>query len=118
MLYVGRAYRTRRKPNIMNRTFVQLSRAWYAEANIHPPMIDDVMIEIEGVGAEITMEWIDLNGKAEPQLRLFSDAFPALPYVADMLMLLPSLGTSFAPSVFCDLLTRLGFTDVTPLERK
>ena len=108
--------------------FIQLSRAWYAEANLNGrDFVDEVSIgdyaaDEEGVGdrGEFCIRWRDLQPGRKPpspQLCMFDEAWGWLTdpaFIAFVDWLTEQRGESPTPEVVCEKLRELGFRDETP----
>ena len=78
------------------RKFSQLSRAWYADANLP----DGYTLEVVNVGlyhheggttGEFQVSWSFLGGKLVPELRAFDDSWNALLQFRDLLESMSSI---------------------------
>lgn len=108
----------------MIRGFYHLKEAWYGDANLanrHDGLVDEVMIGFygpdgeAGTTGEFCIQWIDLKGKACPQLQVFDDAWDALAYFSDLLEEMAKFDNKTpSPTEFCGILKRLGIKDLTP----
>lgn len=103
--------------------FVQLSRAWYGDANLtnKSEVKDRVTFGFYsidgGTSGEISVEWIDLNDKFVPKIEIFSDAWSALSYMHNLIDLLGKHDNEDStPEEFCKYLLQCGFKDRTPEE--
>lgn len=105
------------------KSFTQLSRAWYAEANLrHANFKDEITFGFYspdgGTSGEMTVKWIPLSAKYIPELNIFSDAWSALSNFHD---LIDKLGEHDdedpTPEEFCNYLLECGFIDSTETER-
>lgn len=123
------ATKTKPKPG----AFIQLSRAWYAEANLKDrsdSVVDDVLIgdygsDQEGGNerGEFVIQWKDIHKDRRPpapQLCMFDEAWgwltdPAFtPFVE---WLAENSNEAVTPADVCEKLTTLGWRDATPEAR-
>jgi len=98
------------------RGFIQLSRAWYADACLKG--IDDITIGFYhpegGTTGEFSIKWEKLGGKVVPKLTAFDDAWDALLNFKDLLELMATVDSqNITPNEFCILLRSLGIEDRT-----
>jgi hypothetical protein len=100
--------------------FVQLSRAYYGDANLRnkAEKKDEVTFGFYspegGTSGEMTMEWINLSNKFIPRLRVYSDAWSALSNMHDLIDLLGEHDEEDpSPEEFCKYLLQCGFKDMT-----
>jgi hypothetical protein len=100
---------------MLKKTFVHYNEAWYKQPNHN----NAIYIEIE-TGDKIAafgIEWIPLVTLTAPKFHAFDDAWWALPYIMDVLLMLTQAPEQSEPAYFCEGLKRLGYTDTTPRER-
>ena len=100
--------------------FTQLSRAWYAEANltIRKEIKDEVTFgyycQDGGTSGEMSVRWISLKGGFVPRLEIFSDAWSSLAHMHDLIDLLGLHDDEDpTPEEFCQYLLECGFKDMT-----
>jgi len=109
----------------MIRGFYHLAEAWYADANLKSRtdgLVDDITIGFYtsdgkgGTTGEFKISWTEeLGGKLVPQLCVYDNAWEALSHFSDLLTAMEYLdNTNPTPQEFCEILTRLGITDLTP----
>lgn len=100
--------------------FVQLSRAWYGDANLRYQK--DIKDEVSfgyyspegGTSGEMVVKWVWLAGKFVPKLSVFSDAWSALSQMHDLIDLLGIHDNEDpTPEEFCTYLLSCGFIDKT-----
>lgn len=105
----------------VRREFTHYTRAWYScKLGLPDNLIDDVTFEIwedqVQIGA-LHIEWMDLGSTVAPRLVAFDDSWEALAAMPDVVAALGECDDeNISPAAFCELLTELGFNDVTPLE--
>jgi hypothetical protein len=101
------------------RAFFHYARSWYAApGNLQHDAIDLVTfgeLGRDGSGTgELHMVWYEQG----PRLEVFHDGWFALAGMSDLISTLGNLnGDPRSPTVFCELLTALGFADRTHTER-
>lgn len=100
--------------------FVQLSRAWYGEANLtHKSEVKDEVTfgyysPDGGTSGEMSVRWIRLEGRFVPELKIFSDAWSALSNMHDLIDFLGEHDDEDpTPEEFCEYLKQCGFIDKT-----
>lgn len=101
------------------RGFHHFSAAWYGKARW--PGTDEIdritigMFPPEGgTLGEFNITWIELSGRSVPQLRVFDDAWQALPLFADVLADLAKHDNErIAPARVCEILIACGVADLT-----
>ena len=104
------------------RGFYHLSEAWYGSANLqNSQYLDEVsfgsFFPDGGTSGEMIMRWEELGGKNVPQLQCFDDGWSTLSSFTDLIAELGKLDDdNITPKQFCELLTRLGFKDLTARE--
>jgi hypothetical protein len=104
------------------RGFTQLSKAWYADANLKGANFKDSVTfgfyyEEGGTSGEISVKWVELGGKITPKMTVYDDAWDALNECKDILPLLAEVDEQdISPEQFCEILLNCGFEDRTPLE--
>ena len=106
------------------RGFMQLSKAWYADANLRGANYrDEVMFgfyyEDGGTSGEMGVRWVDIGSEKHltPILRVYDDAWDALNECKDVIEKMAEVdGDDISPEQFCDILLSCGFKDLTPLE--
>jgi hypothetical protein len=101
------------------RTYIQLSRAWYADANLrNAPYVDNIAFMEDEPQIECQIYWYDL-GALCPRLEVFDDQWQAFTVFADVFtdMATDLANQNVSPSYFCEFLKAHGFEDVTPAER-
>jgi len=101
------------------RQFTQLSRAWYADANLP----ENGKVEIITIGfycpgggtsGEFEVSWSYLGGRLVPKLRAYDDSWSALYEFSDLLDCMAGVdGRNITPDEFCKLLVNLGIEDAT-----
>lgn len=109
----------------MARGFIWLSQAWYAAVNlVAREFTDEVCFgyfdpDDKSTSGDLMMRWYDLGfatGSA-PRLEVFDDAWHALRSFQDVLAALAERDSqSITPAQFAELLTSLGFVDLTERE--
>ena len=100
------------------RMFTQLSRAWYAEANLRHDLLDEIMIGFYhpggGTTGEFAIRWEELGGESTPRLEAFDDSWSALWEFRDLLEKLAEVDDQdITPVQLCDILISLGIEDNT-----
>ncbi len=101
------------------RGFTQLSRCWYANANLkNTDLIDDVTFgfyhEEGGCSGEMSMRWKELSGAIIPYLKVYDDGWSALNEFKDILPHLADVDDlNIPPEDFCQILLDCGFKDMT-----
>jgi hypothetical protein len=104
------------------RTFIHLSRAYYADANLkNADFIDEISLSLEEDDAHVGgfhLRWIDLGDEIAPKLEVFDDAWEILiDHFGDFLRMLGSYDHSnWTPDKIAVKLAGLGIEDCTPLE--
>ncbi len=106
------------------RSFIQLSRAWYSEANLKDAdFIDEISIQAEksgGLICEFSLRWFDLaDDKAPaPRLEIFDDAWTGFfEHFGDFLQMLGGYDQgNWTPDKISAKLVELGIEDATPSE--
>lgn len=102
------------------RAFIRSSHAFYKESIVGPG--EEVMIGLYhptgrgGTKGEFAMRWEDLGGsRFVPQLQVFSDAWHLLPaQFQDLLVAMADpANVDIEEEQFCNLLLKLGMTDLT-----
>lgn len=106
------------------RGYHRSSKAWYNK-------VMDGKIEVTfgmfheqgGTSGEMTMEWIELNGKLCARLKCFEDAWSALSLFTDLIQKMGEIDSEMIQEEdFCKLLDSYGFKDLTaykdPYENK
>ena len=102
--------------NMFPRSFIQLSRAWYAEANTRPPLVDDITIHVDDMGW-FKIEWVVVTGEVGCRLQVWHDAWKALDKCQDLIWWLGAMdkeGKNPSPSEVVHALVEMGFIDRTP----
>lgn len=114
---------TTNKHEGMIRGFYWLSKAWYADANLHGREFkDDITFgyydeQDGGTTGEMSMCWYELGGKVSPKLEVFDDAWSALSAFTDVIARMGELDNqNITPAQFAEELKALGFTDLTPYQ--
>jgi len=98
----------------MKKEFTILSRAWYAEANQRPGIIDDLTFGVEG-SAEMIMLWKALGPEIVPQLTAFDDSWNMFRLCPDVFEELDRhTDKNITVDEFAAILTKCGFVNVTP----
>ena len=104
------------------RQFIQLSKAWYADANLrNSEIIDEIMIGFYhpkgGTTREFAIRWSDIAGSPTPMLCSFEDSWSALWEFRDLLEKLSELdGLNPSPTEIIVLLEDLGIKNNTPIK--
>lgn len=102
------------------RQFIQLSRAWYADANLRGgEVIDEITMGFYhkdgGTTGEFAIRWIELSGSKTPMLCSFDDSWDALWQFRDVLEVMATMdGTNPTPEEICKMLVSVGVEDNTP----
>lgn len=105
------------------RKFIQLSRTWYADANLkRSDFIDKITVgfyHMDGsTTGEFEISWMMIAGKSVPKIEAFDDGWSALFNFGDMLESMADVDNkNISPEEFCKLLTSLDIEDTTPTER-
>ena len=108
----------------MEKTFIQLSRAWYGKTclDTYGDTSDEVSIilETEDRLLEFSIRWLDIGAHGRyPRLQIYDDAwivFRLLPDLFDELSQLQDKSPS--PEQICGLLEELHFEDATKEEKE
>lgn len=104
------------------RGFTQLSKAWYAKANLTDPNIkDEITIGFYspggGTSGEFQVVWEKLGVKWTPRLKAFDDAWSALFNFSDLIESMALVGgDDITPAAFVVVLECLGIKNMTPVE--
>ena len=104
------------------RQFIQLSRAWYAEANLRDvDYSDKITIGFYhpegGTTGEFEISFSELGGRTVPKLIAFDDSWSALFNFGDLIEKMADIDDRcISPEKFCELLKSLGIEDNTPEE--
>lgn len=101
------------------RQFIQLSMAWYADANL--PRGEKVEIITVGfyhpdggTTGEFQISWRELGGRVVPKLEAFDDSWNALYNFSDLIKKMSDVDDdNISPEEFCKMLIGLGIKDVT-----
>ncbi|HBJ1646496.1 TPA: hypothetical protein LA462_000966 [Clostridium botulinum] len=107
------------KHNGMIKGFTQLSKSWYGEASLKgADCVDSVYFGFYapegGTTGEVSVNWINLDGKIVPKLTVFSDAWSALSQFHELIDLLGQHDNEDpTPEQFCEFLLKCGFVDRT-----
>ena len=102
------------------RQFIQLSRAWYAGANLRGgEVIDEITMGFYhkdgGTTGEFTIRWIELSGSETPMLCCFDGSWHAMWQFRDVLEKMAEIdGTNPTPNEICRILVSCGVADNTP----
>lgn len=101
-----------------SRSFYQLSRAWYAEANLrHVDFYDDIHISLShedgGADGEVCIEFYE---DRVAKFRIFDDSFHLFRDFSDFFEALADEAAA-TPEHVVEILTRLGYRDATPEAR-
>lgn len=111
------------KEEKLTRGFSQLSRAWYAEANLKGmDYKDEVCFGLYypdgSTEGEMVVQWIELGNKIVPKWTIFSDAWKVLSSFHDLIDLLREYDSKdLTPEQFCKCLLECGFVDQTKTKR-
>lgn len=101
------------------RGFTQLSRAWYADANlIGSGIVDKITVGFYhpegGTTGEFSISWVRLAGKVIPKLVCYDDGWNALFEFKDMLEFMAGVDDEdISANNFSDALISLGIEDMT-----
>ena len=104
------------------RSFVQTSRAWYADnclSDIGRDMTEEIILTVASAGGsdnlEFCIRWYRLAGQDVPRLEVFSESFSALRTCGDFMDGFEELcrGRSARPAEAVQLLASLDFVDKT-----
>jgi hypothetical protein len=106
------------------RGFIQLSRAWYGDANLvnSKDVVDEVTFGYYspegGTSGEMSVKWVILSGSTPAaKLVCFYDGFSALSRFTDVIARLAQFDDDgMAPEQFCAVLAACGFADQTVSE--
>lgn len=104
------------------RQFTQLSRAWYADANLpQGNKVEIITIGFYdpegGTTGEFEVSWQKVGGRLTPKLTSFDDSWNALFNFSDMLEAMADIDSEdISPEDFCKLLLELGIEDATKEE--
>lgn len=102
------------------RQFTQLSRAWYADANLRGSEVkDEITIGYYHLGGgttgEFCIRWIELSKRPTPMLNAFEDSWSALWNFRDVLEKLADLDSENpTPEEICKVLVSCDVEDRTP----
>lgn len=102
------------------RKFIQLSKAWYADANLRgSDIVDEIMVGFYhpggGTTGEFAIRWTVLGGSSTPMICSFEDSWSALWEFRDLLEKLSELdGDNPSPDEIAELLSSLGIENDTP----
>lgn len=102
------------------RKFINLSRAWYGDANLRgSEVLDEITIGFYhpdgGTTGEFTIRWIELGGEITPMLCSYDDSWDALWQFRDVLKkMVAKDGENPSPTEMCELLESCGIEDATP----
>jgi len=108
--------------NECERRFVQLSKAWYGDANLRrTDIIDEIMIGFYhpegGTTGEFAIRWYTIGGESTPMLSAYEDSWSALWQFGDLLEKLSELnGLNPSPERIVNLLIELGIKNDTPIK--
>ena len=101
------------------RGFTQLSRAWYADANLRgSDKVEEITIGFYhtegGTAGEFQIRWEPLCKKVTPRLLAFDDGWEALFLCSDLLKFMASVdGEDISPEDMRSALVALGIEDMT-----
>ena len=101
------------------RGYHRSSKAWYAEALGKKRIaVNFGMFHPEGgTSGEMSIEWVDLNGKQIPRLKCFEDAWSALALFTDLIQEMGKVDNmEIQEKEFCNMLDSCGFKDLTEYE--
>lgn len=99
------------------RAFVWSARAWYHRPGDRPEINFGMYADEGGTSGEMTMEWIELNGRQVPRLRAFDDSWSALATFGDLLQNLGQVDDeNITQKQFVEMLLSCGFEDQTKYE--
>lgn len=110
------------KPTIKreDQGFYIQSESWYSDATKRPEWIDEITFGdyaengTQGTYGEMKIVWVELGGRAVPQLRCFGDSWHVLATYKDVLDKLGERdGEDITPHEFAQLLKKSGFKDLT-----
>ena len=102
----------------LNRTFIQLSKAWYGKAASLPNTLDQISLKVEGANGEVTIEWVSTGENWAPQIRAFNDSWTELLQFTDLLEALAKHNGRYqTPDQVAELIEGLGITNITPTEQ-
>lgn len=101
------------------RQFIQLSRAWYADAIRNTGIVDRITMGFYhkegGTTGEFEIQWIKLCGSEKPKLSAFNDSWNAMWQFRDVLKAMAAMdGTDPTPDEICKMLISVGVEDNTP----
>ena len=102
------------------RQFIQLSRAWYAEANLRDvDYLDKITVGFYhpdgGTSGEFEISFEKLGGKIVPKLIAFDDSWGALLGFADLVEEMAEIDNqNVSAEKFCEILEKLDIEDNTP----
>jgi len=106
------------------RQFIQLSKAWYADANLRNSKFDD-KISIGfyhpegGTTGEFEIEFSELCGRIVPKLTAYDDGWSALFNFSDLIEKMAEIDDKcVSADEFCELLVLLGIENKTPTEQE
>lgn len=106
------------------RGFTQLSKAWYADANLRgSDTIDEITMGFYhpegGTTGEFSIKWKELAGKVPPRLEAFDDGWSALNKFRDVLDKMAEVDDdNITPNEMNKVLIDLGIEDMTPITRE
>lgn len=104
----------------MKKSFIQLSKAWYADANLKPEfdLVDEICVDFSNSEeAEIVFKWTMLNDKPCCKLEMFTDSWKAFKMVPELFQKLSNYPNDLSPSELVKVLEALGFENKTPTKR-
>lgn len=119
---VIRAESTTDKHADCTRGFTQLSKAWYADANLKNSKYTDEVTagfyhKDGGTTGEFTIRWQELCGKSVPELTAFDDGWHALFDFGDMLESMADADDkNVSADEFCLMLEHHGIKNMTKTE--
>lgn len=103
------------QPNSQNRTFIQLSKAWYGKAASLPNILDDIKLGIEGTNEELHIEWVSVGERWAARIAGFDDSYSTFLEFTDLIEALAKLnGLYQTPDQVAALIEGLGIKNITP----
>ena len=108
----------------MQKSFVQLKRAWYGKANLDlKDCLDEICINVKAKNSEckeFCIRWYDIGKKEFPSgsVEIFEDMWGVFELIPELFIELGKLEkTNAQPEDVCELLEEMGFKDKTPVSR-
>lgn len=98
------------------KSFIQLSKAWYAKANLDaiPDIIDEITINVGDDVADVVLVWKTLNNSPACKLEMFDDSWKAFKKAPELFKLCSELADkNISPEQMCKELTQIGFKNKT-----